>query len=79
MGAGTECAGLLNPEMGNPCLQICPCRTPCSSYREHGFTLVNLQPESLADQLLAKHSQPAFTRLTTRKLVTGYRAPCSLR
>eukprot|EP00983_Pelagomonas_calceolata_P027175 854574-Pelagomonas_calceolata.AAC.2 len=27
---------------------------------------VNLQPEPLGDQLLVNHSQPAFTRLTTR-------------
>eukprot|EP00983_Pelagomonas_calceolata_P118144 1160477-Pelagomonas_calceolata.AAC.17 len=27
----------------------------------------NIQPESLADRLLVKHSQPALTRLTTNK------------
>eukprot|EP00983_Pelagomonas_calceolata_P055468 1144160-Pelagomonas_calceolata.AAC.6 len=29
--------------------------------------MVNLQHESLADQLLVKHAQPAITRLTTSK------------
>jgi len=37
---------------------------------EHGFTWIyisNLQPEPLADWLLVKHFQPAFTWLTINK------------
>eukprot|EP00983_Pelagomonas_calceolata_P072108 1151551-Pelagomonas_calceolata.AAC.8 len=50
-------------------LKVCACKQkrtilpdvclPKSSL--HGFTLVNRQPESPADRLLEKHSQPAFT------------------
>eukprot|EP00983_Pelagomonas_calceolata_P115559 1160212-Pelagomonas_calceolata.AAC.12 len=36
----------------------------------------NLQLESLADRLLVKHSQPAFTRFTKNKQTSFYKCLC---